>query len=214
MKKIFFSASTYAVPELLGNYLKIIKEIEKNDAKIILNWTKDWRAIAKQYKNKNKKEVKESDVLRIIDRKKFYAEHTQAIKKSNAVIAEVTKPTISVGYQLFYAVMHKKPVLALYEQGNEVDLKTIKSIINSESPLVLLKKYNKSSLPITIKNFIKKRNAQLKKFNFIISDEIEQYINWLKTKEPEKSRSELLREVILNEIIINDEDYQRHLNTL
>lgn len=208
MKKIFFSASTYAVPELIDNYLQIISAIEKNNAKVSLNWTKDWKDIAKKYKKEGKKEIEESDVLNIINRKKFFEEHLDAIIDCDALIAEVTKPTISVGYQIYFAIYNKKPILALYTDLENTNLRTIKSIVSINSPLVLFKKYNRKSLPQIIKNFIIKRNVNLKKFNFLISNEIEEYINWLKKQNPQMSRSELLRDKISNEIIIRDNKYQ------
>lgn len=213
MKKIFFSASTYSVPDLLENYISIIKEIKKNKAEVMLDWTKDWKTIAKEYNKSGIKNIKENDIFNIIDRKKYYQEHIKAIQGCDAIIAEVTKPTISVGYQLFYAISHKKPVLALYTGDKSSDLDTIKSIIDTDSPLIMFKKYNKKSLGSTIKSFIIKRENELKKFNFIISKDIDIYLDWLKSKQPSKSKSELLRDKIKNEIIINDNDFQLFLKS-
>lgn len=215
MKKIFFSASTYVLPEFIENYLEIVSTIKKNGGELVLDWTKDWQEIVKRYRKEGKKKMKNADIYKIIDRKKFFEIHMKKIQECDAMVAEVTQPSTSVGYQLFFAISHKKPVLALYsDEANTIDINKIKSIINTESPLLFLKKYNKNSLYNTIKSFLKKRNDVLKKFNFLISEEIENYVEWLIKKNPDKSRSELLREKILDEIIINDKEYQRYLNNL
>ncbi|MBU2037079.1 nucleoside 2-deoxyribosyltransferase [Patescibacteria group bacterium] len=209
MKKVFFSASIYAIPELLENYLMIVKNIEASGSLVVSDWTKSWLVIAKKYKKMGKPRIKERDILKVIDREKLYEEHTKAIQECDVVIAEVTKPTITVGYQLFYAISHKKPVLALYSsEAKNIDLNTIKSIIYSGPPLILLKKYSSKSLPFTINNFLKKKREVLKKFNFIINEEIEKYLKWLNKKRPDKSMSDLLREKLMDEIIINDADFQ------
>jgi len=214
MKKIFFSASTYAIPELIDNYLQIISESEKNNAKVSLDWIKDWKYVAKKYRKEGKNKIEEFDALNIVNRKKFFEEHLSAIMNCNALIAEVTKPTISVGYQIYFAIYNKKPILALYTDSENNNLQTIKSIININSPLVLFKKYNQKSLPQIIKSFIKKHDVNLKKFNFLISNEIEDYISWLKKQNPQMSRSELLRDKINDEIIIRDSKYQNYLKKL
>lgn len=212
MKKVFFSASIYAAPELIENYLKIVKNINSSGSLVISDWTKSWQSIAKNHKKSGKQKIKESDILKIVDRGKLYEEHTKAIQQCDMVIAEVTKPTITVGYQLFYAISHKKPVLALYSgEVKDIDLSTIKSIIYSESPLISLKKYDSKSLPFIINNFINKKKEVLIKFNFIINKEIERYLKWLNKKKPDKSRSDLLREKLTDEIIINDTEFQNSI---
>lgn len=209
MKKVFFSASIYAIPELIENYLEIVKNINSSGSLVISDWTKSWQTIAKNHKKTGKRKIKESDILKIIDRGKLYEEHTKAIQQCDVVIAEVTKPTITVGYQLFYAISHKKPVLALYNsKAKDIDLSVIKSIIYSESPLILLKKYDPRSLPFIINNFLNKKKEVMIKFNFIINKEIESYLRWLNKKRPDKSRSDLLREKLTDEIIVNDTEFQ------
>lgn len=215
MERIFFSASTYAVPELMENYLAIIKEINKNKSNLILDWTKDWKNIALEYQRRDKKKIKESDVFKVFDRKKFHEEHTKAIKDCDLVIAEVTRPTITVGYQLFYAISNKKPALALYSENvKNFDLDAIRAIINTESPYVTLKKYNIKLLPLIIRNFIKKRAQTYKKFNFIMTEEIGEYVRWLQSKSEKKSMSEVLRTKILNELMFNDTEYQDYLDKI
>ena len=215
MKKIFFSASTYAIPELFNNYSLIIKEVENNHCKIILDWVKDWKEVIKRYRSKGAKKPKESDIFKAIDRKKFYEEHTKAIKNCDMVIAEITRPTITVGYQLFYAIANKKPILALYfGKAENLDFDAIKSTIAIDLRYVSLKKYDLKSLSRVMRDFLRKKKKIYKKFNFIITEEIEHYINWLQLKSLDKSKSEVLREKIINELIFNDSEFQDHMNLI
>ncbi|MDD5590069.1 MAG: hypothetical protein PHQ47_02755 [Candidatus Portnoybacteria bacterium] len=212
MKKIFFSASTYSTPELIENYLAIMDAIKKNDGCILIDWVKEWLSLAKKYKKQNKKVITGADVFKNVDRRKFLDIHNKMILQCDAVIAEVTRPSTSVGYQLLYALAHKKPVLALYQgDAPDLDIEGIKRVVDTASPLIYLKKYTANSLNNIIKNFFHKSSSALKKFNFLISAEIEYYIKWLNKNQPEKSYSELLREKISNDIIACDKEYQKHL---
>jgi len=209
MKKVFFSASTYGLPDLFYNYIKIIDLVKENGVEIIMDWTKEWKEVAEKYQGKK---ISRQAILKFIVHKKLYEEHTKAIAQCDAVIAEVSRPTLAVGYQIFYAIAQRKPVLALFSgELKNTELKQIKSIIYVKSALVSFKKYTQLSLPKTIKNFLLRQKEKLIKFNFISNREIENYLNWLYKMNPAQSKSELLREKIINEIIIDDQDYQRYL---
>ena len=41
------------------------------------------------------------------------------INEADAVVAEVTNPSLGVGYEISYAVQHKKPVLVLFRGGEQ-----------------------------------------------------------------------------------------------
>lgn len=41
------------------------------------------------------------------------------INEADAVVAEVTNPSLGVGYEISYAVQNKKPVLALFRGGEQ-----------------------------------------------------------------------------------------------
>jgi hypothetical protein len=202
MKKIFFSASFLAMPEMINSYTDVIKAIQKNGGYISVDWTKSFN---KKKLAKISKEAMEKNV----DHNKFFGEHARAIEESEILVAEVSKPSLGVGYQIFYATHLKKPVLALYSDDIE-NIEEIHSIINMDSKFVTLKKYNKKSLEHIVGSFINKREENLKKFNFIISDEIELYLEWLEVENKNKSKSELLRNKIIDEIILRDKKYLKH----
>ena len=210
MKKIFFSASIQAMPQLIENYKLIEQEIFKNNAEIIDNWLNGWEELINKYRKKGKTSIKKEDILKKIDNNIFFENYIKKIKNCDAIIVEVSRPSIAVGYQIFFAATHKKPILALFLKGASKK-EDIKNIIPLNSPYITLRKYSSKTLPYIIKTFLGKNNAILKKFNFIISEEIENYIKWLNSITPDKSKSELLREKIEREIIFNDDNYLEYL---
>ncbi len=199
MKKIFFSASIYYPSQTISRYEEIIKCIKKNKSIVSIDWVSEWK---KTVKNK-------TAVSKKIDHDKFF-DNTHEILNSDSVIAEVSHPTVGVGYQLFFATLNNKKVLALYNEKDSNKDK-IKSIINSDSPLISLRKYNKKSLPNLISNFINGSSHKLSKFNFVINDELKNYLDWLVINNPNTSKSVLLREAVITKIMYNDIDYQKHL---
>lgn len=199
MKKIFFSASIYALPDAMDDYQMILDEIKKTKNKLLVDWLLIWK---KSYE-KQESSVVDSDLFFVNSRK---------ILESDFVVAEITNPTVGVGYQIFYATTNKKPVLALYSDSVG-GIESIKKVINVDSPLVFLKKYNKNNIANLLNDFFNKKE-NLKKFNFITSERIMEYIDWLHENNPEKSRSELLREKIDNNVISKDDNYQKYLKSL
>ncbi len=198
------------MPQLMENYKLIVQEVSKNNAEVVDKWLNNWNDLTNECREKGKVNINKEDILKKVDNNTFFESYVRKIKSCDMIIAEVSQPSIAVGYQVFYATAYKKPILALYSKdvSNKED---IKSIISINSPYITLKKYTKKTLPYIIKTFLGKRNAVLKKFNFIISEEIEDYIEWLSKMKPDKSKSELLREKIEREVIINDDDYLKYL---
>lgn len=200
MKKIFFSASIYFPKHTIFIYEKVCKSVIGAGGKVVADWIDNFK----------KNDKKESDKRSKIYPDKFF-DYTKDILSSDAVIADVSHLTVGVGYQIFFAHLNKKPVLALYD-GRLINKKKIGSIINLDSHYLILRKYNEKNLSIIVSNFIKSYNHKLSKFNFMINDEIKKYINWLEGKNSNMSKSELLREAIIKKIIYADGEYQKFLN--
>ena len=199
MKKIFFSASIYFPKDTVVIYEKIIKGIRDNGDKVVAGWVNDLKRGSKEGLIKKTK----------IYPDKFFS-YTQEIINSDAVIADVSHLTVGVGYQIFFANLNRKPVLALYDE-RLINKKKIGSIINLDSQYLFLRKYNDKSLPVIISSFLKNYNQKLSKFNFVINEEIKNYIDWLEEKSLNISKSELLREAITKKIIYKDDEYQKFL---
>jgi len=80
------------------------------------------------------------------------------IEASNGIIAEVTNPSIGVGYEINYALSNNKPVLVLY--GKSANSKRISAMIEGASgkyPYLTIYNYNRDKAGILkAKNAIKK----------------------------------------------------------
>lgn len=196
MGKVFFSASIYSLPKSFDDYDNIIKVIKKTNNELVVDWLSDWKRKEKENEHDNEVDVG------------YFFNNTQKILNADFVIAEVSNPTVGVGYQVFYACLHKKRVLALYSA--EADIKNIKKFINSDSHSVSLKKYSEKNLFYIINNFLSGEDV-LKKFNFIASERIIDYIDWLVGHSGGKSKSDVLRELIINNVINEDIEYQKYL---
>lgn len=204
-KKVFFTASIYTLPGSMGVYSSIAKEIHEAGSVLAVDWLREWK---KKMGSKNKKKLSRNDVSNAIDEARFHS-NTQKISDCDAVIAEVTNPTIGVGYQIFYAENKKKPILALYDP-KLADVEGIRAVVNESSLYVTLKSYNSVNLNQKISSFLKKEDKELKKFNFIISREIDDYLKWSKKSFPDKTKSELLREIVTSSLE-EDKDFIKFL---
>jgi hypothetical protein len=59
------------------------------------------------------------------------------LEGADSVIAEISHPSLGVGYEICYALMKSKPVLALYSEGLYVS----RMIIGNEDPLLRIFAY-------------------------------------------------------------------------
>lgn len=145
-----------------------------------------------------------------IKRQQLREEGIEALKAVDVMVAEVSFPSLGVGYQIGKALNNKKPVLCLYSE--EFGQKGISQVIDSSSsPLLTTKVYSQKNLDKILIDFFKhakKRN--LIKFNFIITPEIEEYLNWV-SENGKWSKSEVLREKVNQNIISKDLEYLKFL---
>lgn len=193
---IYFACSSSELERYKNTYLQIAQEIIKGGHEISVDW------LSKALKDKGKNpEVKKTILKEGID----------AIKTSDALIAEVSLPSSSVGYQIALAVSLKKPVLCLYSE--EFGKKRPPQVIEANnSPYLLVKKYSVENLAQAISTFLKSViKKRISKFNFIVTPEINKYLGWL-SNQGKTSKSEVLREKIISLVISQDKDYQEFLS--
>lgn len=191
---IYFACSSTEIEKHKETYLQVVRSIRELGHKISIDW------LEKSLEDgKSDQEWKE-----IIKR-----EGIRALKGSDALIAEVSLPSSSVGYQVALAISNKRPVLCLYS-ADFGEKKPPKVINASSSPFLRVNKYSGSTLKQTVSKFLASlAGERLVRFNFIITPEIKEYLDW-SSKDGKNSKSEILREK-MNEIIINDKEYQRYL---
>lgn len=133
-----------------------------------------------------------------IDWKKLNKENTEAIAKSDLVVAEVTERSFSVGYQVALAIKEKKPTLILARNSR---LKaTFRAGLSSDFVKVAEYK-DKEELKEIVTDFITENSLGPKdlRFNFFMDRKIYNHIRFIAYKTG-KTKSEIIREALLRDI--------------
>lgn len=102
MTKIYFCGSIRGGRGLAETYGQIIKLLQ-NYGTVLTEHIGDKFVVEKETKSKTDKEI--------------YSQDISWLEESDIVIAEVTTPSLGVGYEIGYAVRMKKPILCLYNIG-------------------------------------------------------------------------------------------------
>ena len=192
---IYFACSSSEVERHKSTYLQIAHAINKAGHKISIDW------LSKALKDKGENPEERVTILK---------EGIEAIKISDALIAEVSLPSSSVGYKIALAVSLKKLVLCLYSE--EFGEKKPPQVIEANnSSYLYVKKYSNKNLEQIISTFLKSvTKKRSSKFNFIATPEINRYLDWL-SNQGKTSKSEVLREKIMSLVISQDKEYQSSL---
>jgi len=100
--KIYFCGSIAGGRQHLGTYQKIVAHLQQNGHNVltehvvrpdVLEYEKDFTA------------------------EQIYTRDIQWLNECDCVIAEVSNPSLGVGYEICYALRVNKPVLCLYREG-------------------------------------------------------------------------------------------------
>ena len=99
------------------------------------------------------------------------------LKDSDLYIAEISEPSVGIGYEISQAITQRKPVLALnYEESNFQPLATIQGL---KSKYIIYRKYNEKDIKEILTKFVKNSKKIVDtKFILIISPEIDKYLEW------------------------------------
>jgi nucleoside 2-deoxyribosyltransferase len=103
MKKVYFAGSIRGGREYADNYIKIIESL-KNDFIVLTEHIGD-------------KTLSDSGEINKTD-DYIYNRDCNWINEADFVVADVTMPSLGVGYEIRYGEDHNKPILCIY-QNNE-----------------------------------------------------------------------------------------------
>lgn len=162
--KAYFVASVSGRGKYLNNYSKIVKVL-KDSGTIV---------------SENIIESSKEGVYSLTDEQKvkYYKQVLKWISKADYVVAEVSYPSIGVGYEISLALEKMKPVIVLHEKGDSPHF--LKGI-NSEKLLIV--RYKLDSLRKTLLDTIDSATEQMdSRFNFFISPKISNYLDWIARK--------------------------------
>lgn len=124
------------------------------------------------------------------------------------------------GYLIALAISQKKPILYLLEKGQALPNELLYIKNNTDvSKFLIVKYYNDCNIKTKISEFLDliengdaRWDSPTVKFTWRITPRIERYLRW-KTSVSGKTKADWLRHHISKEIISNDVDYQRFLQS-
>jgi nucleoside 2-deoxyribosyltransferase len=134
--KIFFAGSIRGGRQLIPTYQYIISFLKSRNYTII-------------------SEHVAAEGLEMVEVKmteqEIYEKDANWIEESDCVVAEITVPSIGVGYEICHAVKHQKPVLCLYEAGTDSSA----MVLGNSTGYVTAKSYSdKKQLEEILLNFL------------------------------------------------------------
>jgi len=191
--KVYLSCSAGEIREHIDDYNEIRKVVFASGHAIEADW------IERVFNRKGVKKLSDFEEENLKD------EGIEAVGRSDLVIADVSVPSSSVGYQIGVALSKKIPVLCLYSE--ESGVKRPPQVIEAiRSPLLVIDSYKTGDIKSKIKAFLKNiPSKSLIKFNFIISEEIADYLYWGSSTKG-ISKSDFLRDVV-EKVIDADKNY-------
>lgn len=134
------------------------------------------------------------------------------LDKMDAYVIEASYPDPQIGYLLAYAMSQKKPAMYLVKKGTRVGPQ-LKRLPDN----IVIREYEPANIKEELLTFIRNlekgfgESVANIKFTLRITPQIERYLTW-KAKRKKLSKADFLRDRILEDIIANDEDYQKYLN--
>lgn len=180
---IYFAASTANLDTNRTHFDSILKTFKDLNHEILDSW------IVEALK----------DSVSELTPKELILKNAQLLQESDLVVIDLSTRSFGVGYQFGQALAHRKHVLCLYHE--KIEHKVSDIIKGSTSSLVTIKTYKDNNINKVVRDYLAGLTMDdLRKFNFIATEEIVRYIeDGAETQG--KSKSEFLRDLLLKEII-------------
>jgi len=91
-------------------------------------------------------------------KQEIYEKDANWVEESDCVIADITVPSIGVGYEICHAVKHKKPVLCVYQEGANASA----MVLGNSTGYVTAKSYSdKKQLEEILLEFLEKKKEHV-----------------------------------------------------
>ncbi|HLD50974.1 hypothetical protein A3K34_02440 [candidate division WWE3 bacterium RIFOXYC1_FULL_40_10] len=204
--KVNFACSTAQIDKYKENYILINSLISELGHTLV----RDWIDVALEYTDSKKS----ADKCEKLPWKEVFHEVSKAVLACDAVVFEATVPSFSIGYQISLAIERRKPVLILWSEDSQRDLKD-SFISGLDSDLITMRKYNKTTLKDIMILFFRENESGGEKirFNFFIDKKLEKYLDWA-SYNYKKSKADILRESIQDRITYQDDKYKDYLDVI
>lgn len=192
---IFFTASMYGKPRYEAHYQALVERLKKLGHKVkadhILNISLD-----------------EMNRWSDAQDQKYHKQVAEALKRADAVFADVSYSSTSVGYVIASAVQVGKPTVIFYSGVEEPHLLRSLEQLSDKVQIVRYSTIDelRDEVPFALEFAT---NAQDTRFNFFISPDLVNYLNWV-SKSKKIPRSVYLRDLI--DVDMQDQGYENTNN--
>lgn len=189
LMKIYFTASMTGKNQYERNYQQIVEVLKNLGHKVIADHILNVDSDALN---------EESSDQRIEHNKQL----NRWLTSSDFVVAEVSYPSVSVGYEIALALEKGTPVLALHEES-----RTPSALAGEHSDKFVMTSYNLDDLSRDLQFLVNDMLDRMDtRFNFFISPKHQNYLDWI-AKNKKIPRAVFLRRLIEKDMAQN-EDFQ------
>lgn len=136
--RIYFTASTNMIDSNSSSYQNIIEHIQKLHHTVISGK----QIVNSKLLHRDKKKSAED----------IFARQKKLIDSADAVIAEVSNPSLGVGGEIVYALTKRKPVLGLLQATMEDHISPM--VAGNTSELFFMEYYTRENIPFVVSAFI------------------------------------------------------------
>jgi len=183
MKVYFTAANTGAIDQKLDTYRLIVKSI-KDLGHEMTNYYFMGDSDSLKAKTYKKLEAREESI---------YTVSIKGIQDSSCVIADITKPSVTVGMHIEYAITNRIPVLCLYDEKDKDNLPLF--IRDYQSTFLTRTTYTSENIKPIIKRYIDEVKKMKVRFNFFINYDIDRYLSYIADSK-NKSKAEVVRKIL------------------
>ncbi|MCR4326319.1 MAG: nucleoside 2-deoxyribosyltransferase [Candidatus Roizmanbacteria bacterium] len=181
--KVYFTGSIVGKNEYLKDYQRIIDILHQQGCEV-------------QSDHIMQSSPSSIRMLKREERLAFHAKLERWIQDCDCVVANVSFPSISVGYEIAMALHQNKPVLVLHALGT----KAPNLLADSKNDYVICEAYTQHSLPELIEEFIRYTKSHVEmRFTFFITPRIAAHLTEI-AKKKHMPKSVYLRDLLEREI--------------
>lgn len=126
------------------------------------------------------------------------------------LIADIEQTSTALGCAIVMAANERKPVLCIYDEKlkNKADMLMPKQ--EKYLRYITIKAYSAKNLQEIIRYFIEEKDEQMRdRFNFFVSSDISNYLNWV-TFSRQQSRADFIRGLVRDQLK-QDNQYKAYL---
>jgi 2'-deoxynucleoside 5'-phosphate N-hydrolase len=194
--KVYFSASITDEPVISQRYASIIEHLKSLRHEVL------------QYSTLSPQELMQKSDTEI---QAAHKRLSQYLRQADIYVAEITKASVGVGYEIAQALADKKPVLVLIHDSEPY--KSRATLMGNPSKLIKYTKYNDENLKSILESFVEEARGKIDtKFILIISPEIDKYLEWA-AAERRQHKAQIVRNSI-EEAMTKDKDYKDFLKNM